>query len=298
MATSATAAYQSVNVTIDDFDALFVYSDDAAFNTNDPSRNESSFRTFHDATAHFTSNTSAYVNLSFVGTDIALYGASGPEYGNYQVVLDGQSTDATAYAANNGTLPYLLYSASGLNVSQPHQLTLRNLGNNGNETQGSRLLLDYATVTVPLAPEGATLTNTTVENDSSRLVYTGLWESNTSPFFSGGSTSYTNGTSASVQLTFNGSAIYVFGDANNDHYAFNVTLDGLTTTHHTPLGCGGPFEPHACEKIVPGLQYFAGPLDESHHSITVTNYVVPGLNYSSGSLCIHNPFRVPRFSSD
>lgn len=54
----------------------------------------------------------------------------------------------------------------------------------------------------------------------------------------------------------------------------------MTSTHHTPLGCGGRFEPHACEKILPGLQYFSGPLNASEHTITVTNYVVPALNYS------------------
>lgn len=134
------------------------------------------------------------------------------------------------------------------------------------------------------------MTNTTVEDNSDRLVYTGLWESNSSPSFSGGTTSYTNATGASVQLTFNGTAIYVFGDANNDHYAFNVTLDGVTTTHHTPLGCGGPFEPHACEKILPGLQYFAGPLNDSQHTITVTNYVVPSLNYSYFGTFLLNVF--------
>lgn len=121
---------------------------------SDPSRNEAAFAQFWDRTAHFTSNSSAYVNLSFVGSGIALYGASGPSYGSYQVELDGQITDSTAYAAENGTLPHLLYSSSGLNASQPHSLVLRNLGNNGNTTQGSQMLLDYATLTVAVAPEG------------------------------------------------------------------------------------------------------------------------------------------------
>lgn len=119
-----------------------------------------------------------------------------------------------------------------------------------------------------------------MEDDSARLTYAGIWDSNSNSIFSGGTTSYTNASGASASLTFNGSAVYLFGDANNDHYAFNVTLDGVTTLHHTPLGCGGPWEPHACEKILPGLQYFAAPLGEGEHTITVTNYVVPSLNYS------------------
>lgn len=129
-------------------------TDIAALSPSDPSRNEASFARFWDSTAHFTSNTSAFVNLSFVGTDIALYGASGPAFGSYQVELDGQLTNATAYASENGTLPHLLYSSSGLNASQSHSLVLRNLGNNGNTSQGSQMLLDYATLTVPVAPQG------------------------------------------------------------------------------------------------------------------------------------------------
>lgn len=272
--------FQSINVTIDDFDALWTYSDDSAFYTNDPSKNEEAFAVFRDGTAHFTSNASAYVNLTFVGTGLDIYGASGPAYGSYDVQIDGQSTIATAYAPENGTTPYLMYTTSGLNVSQEHTLVLRNLGNNGNTTQGSLMLLDFASLSVPISAQGATLTNTTVEDNSSRLRYTGTWDSNTSPLFSGGSTSYTNVSGASVTLSFNGSAIYLFGDANNDHYAFNVTLDGSTISHKTPLGCGGPFEAHACEKLLPGLQFFAAPLDASEHTITVTNWVVPSLNYS------------------
>lgn len=109
---------------------------------------------FHDGTAHFTTNTSAFVNLTFVGTDIALYGASGPQFGSYQVELDGQTTTSSAYASQNGTLPHLLFGSAGLNATQTHSLVLRNLGNNGNSTQGEEMLLDYAVLTVPVAPRG------------------------------------------------------------------------------------------------------------------------------------------------
>lgn len=122
--------------------------------SSDPSKNEESFAVFWDGTAHFTSNSSAYVNLTFTGSGLDIYGASGPAYGSYSVEVDGQTTTASAYAPVNGTLPHLLYTTSGLNVSQQHSLVLRNLGNNGNSTQGSRMLLDFARLTVPLAPDG------------------------------------------------------------------------------------------------------------------------------------------------
>lgn len=131
------------------------------------------------------------------------------------------------------------------------------------------------------AMHSATIVNTTVEDaNKTALSFTGHWDSNSDAAFSGGTTTYTNASGASVSLSFRGTAVYLFGDANNDHYAFNVTLDGTTTSHHSPLGCGGNFVPHACEKIQPGLQYFAAYLDNSLHNITVTNWVVPSLNYS------------------
>lgn len=92
--------------------------------------------------------------MTFIGTGIELYGASGPAFGSYSVELDGQNTTSTAFSATNGTLPHLLYSTSGLNVSQQHSLVLRNLGNDGNTTQGSQMLLDFAKLTVPIAAEG------------------------------------------------------------------------------------------------------------------------------------------------
>lgn len=121
---------------------------------SDPSKNEEAFAVFLDGTAHFTSNSSAYVNLTFAGTGLDIYGASGPAYGSYSVELDGQTTTATAYAPVNGTLPHLLYTTSDLNTSQQHFLVLRNLGNNGNSTQGSQMLLDFARLTVPVAARG------------------------------------------------------------------------------------------------------------------------------------------------
>jgi hypothetical protein len=121
----------------------------------DPSKNESFYARFHDGTVHITSQPSAYVNLSFVGTDIYLYGSSGPSSGSYSVTLDGQTAlPSSAYAAENSTLPYLLYSASNLSASEAHSLQLTNLGNEGNTTIGTDLLFDYALLTVPIAVQG------------------------------------------------------------------------------------------------------------------------------------------------
>ncbi|KAF8882824.1 hypothetical protein BD779DRAFT_904550 [Infundibulicybe gibba] len=44
----------------------------------------------------------------------------------------------------------------------------------------------------------------------------------------GGGTSYTQVGKASVSLSFQGSAVYVFGDKENDHGLYSVVLDNWT----------------------------------------------------------------------
>jgi hypothetical protein len=54
----------------------------------------------------------------------------------------------------------------------------------------------------------AEVTNTTIEETDPRLKYTGVWGNNSSPFFSGGGTTFTNEDNASVSLKFNGKFLH------------------------------------------------------------------------------------------
>lgn len=54
-------------------------------------------------------------------------------------------------------------------------------------------------------PVSATLSNTSIEDrNMSRLTYSGTWNNNSDPLFSGGTTTYTNQDGASVSLNFTG----------------------------------------------------------------------------------------------
>jgi hypothetical protein len=99
----------------------------------------------------------------------------------------------------------------------------------------------------------ATLTNHTIEDDNlTALTYTGTWGNNSNALFSGGTTHYTNDSSAAVSFSFYGTAFYIYGDQNNDHGAFEVEVDGVSETLRTPLSCGGEFRSGYCEKTDPG----------------------------------------------
>ncbi len=165
------------------------------------------------------------------GPEIYVYGAAGPAYGAYQVVLDNVITrNFTAFQAAPSTGPYLLYGHSYLTYGN-HQIVLRNVGAttlNGSATvnSGNALLLDYIQSTIQLAPAGqvvvlltpcsfclltwvyffnrATVKNVTYEETSPAIKYSGEWGNNTSPFFSGGGSTYTEGDGASFEFTFQG----------------------------------------------------------------------------------------------
>ncbi|KAG8702612.1 hypothetical protein FRC08_003385 [Ceratobasidium sp. 394] len=96
-------------------------------------------------TAHSTTTGGAQASFIFRGSEVFLYGGTGPNHGQFQVQLDNQQP-----LVLNGTAPMQhpkthLYMASGL-APGSHQLILTNLD------EGKVLDIDYAEV-VPSQPE-------------------------------------------------------------------------------------------------------------------------------------------------
>ncbi|KAJ7049563.1 hypothetical protein C8F01DRAFT_1183187 [Mycena amicta] len=270
----------NTNLTIDDFDSILSYADQSAWQTPDPS--SASFDAKGSewlmGTYHSTDVVNASVNFNFTGPAIYIFGASGPDYGSVELVLDGQSTVTSAYSASNASSPYILYSNSGLAYTE-HTLTLRNLGKRNSDGGGNKFLLDFLRTTVQLAPPGATATNHTLEETDANITYSGTWGNNKSPNFSGGGSTYTNEDNASFELQFNASAIYVFGDKKNDHGLYTVSLDsGAPQTFDGVSGCGGAFA-MTCEQQQPTLAYFASNLDGRTHTLKLTNLAGANASY-------------------
>ncbi|KAI3618244.1 hypothetical protein WG66_005685 [Moniliophthora roreri] len=269
----------NTNVTIDDFDSLITYADQSQWTTPDTfsaDYNPDS-KEWLRGTYHLTEVVGAELDLNFTGPAIYIYGHSGPSYGSYSIDIDGISTTKSAYAAQNVSTPYLLYEASNLAYAK-HTLRLKNLGKQDQDQSGNGLLLDFIRSTVQLAPEGATVENKTIEETDPSITYTGEWGHNQSGNFSGGGSTYTNGDGASFSLTFQASAIYVFGDKKNDHGLYSVSLDnGSAEIYNGVSGCGGGFG-FTCEQQLPSIKYFASNLAQGNHTLTLTN--IPGVNKS------------------
>lgn len=88
---------------------------------------------------------------SHQGPALYIYGFSGPDYGSFEVAIDDEKTTLSAYAAENGTTPHLLYKSDTLAYTT-HTLTLTNKGALGGDAGGNAFLLDYLDLTVQMAP--------------------------------------------------------------------------------------------------------------------------------------------------
>ncbi|KAJ2927990.1 hypothetical protein H1R20_g9115, partial [Candolleomyces eurysporus] len=271
----------NVNITADDFDTVLVYEDQAQWTTPDPSSRDfdGNDPAYLRGTYHLTETKGAAVRLNFTGPALYVYGHKGPRFGSIRIGLDTATIEVSAYAASESTSPTLLYSTSNLTYAR-HSLALTNVGavSSAGDAGGDAFLLDFIQWTIQAAPAGATIQNVTYQEDNPALSYTGEWGHNTSPAFSGGGTTYTNADRASASMRFNGSAIYVLGDIKNDHRIYGIKLDNNPEEFYNGTsGCGGAFG-LTCEQQVPILKYLGSNLDETEHTITITNYA--GVNNS------------------
>ncbi|CED84703.1 hypothetical protein [Phaffia rhodozyma] len=265
------------NLTVDDFDSLLSYADQTQWSTPNPQLNPGWFNdtsqagadaVWHEATWHKTNVPGASVAFNFTGSSLYVWGATGPTCGSYQITLDGNVSNHTAYNTVNGTDRFLLYGASNLSYSA-HELTLQNLGDLDGQS-GGELLLDLVEVAVAFAGAGGTATNVTLDETSSQIVFNGTWGSNTGPYFWGNTTTYTNQDGASFNIDFQGTAIYIFGDQVNDHGFFTVTINETSAeTLNNESGCGGGFA-KTCEKLGT-LAYFKGNLGQGTHRLKLVN---------------------------
>ncbi|KAB5593174.1 hypothetical protein CTheo_3404 [Ceratobasidium theobromae] len=124
----------NMRVQINDTQLLTI--DDGDFTYNSTWAMSRTMTGYHNSTAHVTSTSGATTTLNFDGSEVFLYGGTGPTYGTFQVQVDDQSVvlNATTGVAHQSAL---LYTASGLG-SGSHRLQVTNL-------QGGKFLdIDYA----------------------------------------------------------------------------------------------------------------------------------------------------------
>ncbi|WRT67813.1 uncharacterized protein IL334_004787 [Kwoniella shivajii] len=94
---------------------------------------------FWNGSISWTEQVNSWTELTFIGTDIWLYGISGPSYGKTQAIIDDQSQGEYDQYQNEIDHHRLLYEKHDLR-DQEHKLRLINV------QQGRRMAFDYAII--------------------------------------------------------------------------------------------------------------------------------------------------------
>ncbi|KAJ9116262.1 hypothetical protein QFC24_006777 [Naganishia onofrii] len=232
-----------------------------------------------------TRSNPACLRFPSIGASLDIYGFSNT---SYQVIIDpsisqpytANITTSNALAStSSSTSRTTLFSTTSLSSNAQlayaqHEVVVRHVGLQDGQGQGTGVLgLDLVVIGgIPVGAEGATLTNTTIDDpDTTAIKYTGSWTTNNVTDFWGGSSIYTNTPGDTISLSFTGSAIYVFGDQVNDHGYYTVLLNSTQYANLTGRsGCAGGEGEKQCEKLG-GLHFFAGGLPEGMHEMQIVN---------------------------
>ncbi|WVO23416.1 uncharacterized protein IAS62_004769 [Cryptococcus decagattii] len=265
-----------INVTFDDFDPLLVYSDYTQWSTPNPQNNPTWYNAsesetgvpWHEATIHYTTIQGASFAFNFTASSAWIYGAAGPSSSatNYTITLDGTSSSHTAEntTSSDNTLGQgrtLLWSAQGLEEGKVHKVELKN--------EGSGVGVDLVVLEVDV---GENTSNSTLDNTSPEINYTGTWDMNNGSFY-GGSSSYTQGVGNEFSFNFTGSALYIYGDQVNDHGLYSIFFNTSTipyATYNGRSGCAVSDVEKSCEKLGT-LKVFIGGLGEGEHQVRLVN---------------------------
>ncbi|TXT10541.1 hypothetical protein VHUM_02046 [Vanrija humicola] len=257
------------NLTVDDFDPLVAYSNYGDWQTPNPQDNPTWWNAtqdvtgsqWHQDTYHLTTVNGAQASFNFTGSALHIYGGTGANP-NYTVTLDGAETSLTT--ANNTAGRTALYGNDSLPFA-PHTVQITN--------HGGGLLLDLFVVGTQLGGDGATFTNTTVDDRNTQALSFqpgGGWTQQTGDNFFNQTSTYTGAQGASVETNFSGSAVWVYGDQVNDHGSYTVYLNGSAVGTYTQRsGCANGYA-KSCEKLH-GLAFFAGPLPQGQHTLKIVN---------------------------
>lgn len=231
---------------------------------------------FHAGTAKYTNIAGASVEFSFVGTAIRWYGQTDTNFGTAQVFIDGelaQTVNANGSMATN----VKLFEAENLPVAE-HTIKI--------VCASAVIDLDrFAYVEAELPRE-----YTKVDSSSSRIAYTGVWETIQNSDYYGGSAVKSNDSTAYAQLTFVGTAARWYGSKATNLGRANVYLDGEFVSTITVYG-----QPetdvllYEVTELTPGthtiaIGYNAGSFDLDYFeylSLETEEPVIPSISYQT-----------------
>lgn len=175
--------------------------------------------------SHIYTDRAARAVIAFVGRGVTWIGSKSPQYGTARVSLDGgpaQTIDL--YAALSG-YQQPLWSKQGLPFG-PHVLTIEATGQKSSASDGSFVSLDAVDIT------GGTLTTATlpavrVEDGSSSIAWTGVWNTGKNSVLSSGAQHWSATRHANATLNFSGTGVRWIASRAPSYGKAAVILDGV-----------------------------------------------------------------------
>ncbi|EKM58539.1 uncharacterized protein PHACADRAFT_252958 [Phanerochaete carnosa HHB-10118-sp] len=249
------------NVTIDDASPLVQYDQW----WTDSSHTDPFWTNYTDRTFHPTEQFGAAATVTFNGSAVYIFGAKRPNHDVYAVTIDGATTTANGYSgsANINIFNATLFSQTGLDTSEQHQIALQN---KYSTSTPAYVDLDYVIITSGDGNASTQSQDTVWDDDHAE--YSIGWD--TSP--NGLQDNYYNQTmhrtnvmNASASVIFTGNAISIYGATSTNHGLFSVSLDSaqpLILNGTTPSYIGIRYQ---------NLLYWAGGLSNGQHNVTIAN---------------------------
>jgi len=242
-------ALTAFNISLEDSSPLIHYDPVSAWTDSPQNASSYSGSSFHSTTAH-----GASLSFSFNGTGVWLYGAHQPNYGAYNVSVDGKVVAQHDASSSSAAFQQVLGAVSDLEMGS-HTVTLTNAG--------PALDIDYVTFQTATSGSDQPSSKTLDDMDSS-LSFGSQWEYGEHEGFWNNTIHYTEGSDAEVQFSFDGDAVAVYGTSAPSMGNYTVTLDGIDQQFNG--GSDGSVELLHAQTLL----YFATGLNAESHNMVIT----------------------------
>jgi hypothetical protein len=208
----------ALTLTAEDSSALIHYDPAGAWtNPKDDPLSQS----YSGASFHSTSVQGATATIQFNGTGINIYAANRPDYGSFQLTVDGNVVSQGQAAAASPEFKKVIATSTGL-ANGPHTAILEN-------TSQSTIDLDMVELVTEFGPPGSQLNTTTYDDTNPAIIYepAAEWNRNTAQGFMNNTLHWTNKTDATFSLSWEGGEGFaIWTTAAPDHRDFKLELDG------------------------------------------------------------------------
>ncbi|KAF5351699.1 hypothetical protein D9756_007741 [Leucocoprinus leucothites] len=247
----------SLTTTIDDSSPIFQWLPSSSWYAA-LSGHDNSTSSYYMSTSTFSNSSNANVTFTFAGHSIQVYGRKTEKHGFYQVQIDDKVYPQIDGSGSPQGLRQLLFSEDGLGEGV-HSVIMKNLDDT------KLLAIDYVTWQSYIGKPDSKdeLTVKTVQDTNPDIKYQGSWRTNPSNLgtFFGGTGHVSTEAGSSLQYSFTGGAIALFGPSGPRGASYSVQLDNEAPQN---------FSFYSPQDIPQSTLYFRGGLSTGKRTLKVT----------------------------